>query len=423
MRIAITSDTYYPMTNGVAVFTTNLARGLAKQGHEVMVFVPSATGNYYSRKDFGGKLEEVHLSSKRFPFYPDQIHTIPKAKKVLGIKIPRVAYKNGLWMAVKPYSEMKKELDAFQPEIIHSQTAGTVGLAAAHYAKKYDVPFVSTGHSYPDNYTSQFKLLKPVKKPVDAVVKAYLTSYMKNGEFATMPTEMAINDLVPKNRKRFKVEVEALSNGIDLSQFKPKKPATKTCEKYNLDSKKTRIAYIGRVDPEKSIDVIIDAFSLIAEEFPDTELIIVGDGVAKIKLQKQVAELGLSHQIRFLGKILPPELIDVYRSASFFATASETETQGIVLIEAAAIGLPLIAVDAGAVKELCQNKKNGFLCRPKDVKQISRAMKTLLSDEKLRKEYGNNSLEMAKKHDLGHTLSRFLEIYQEAIKSETEKDD
>ena len=415
MRIAITSDTYQPMTNGVAVFTANLARGLAKQGNDVVVIIPSTSGKKHTKVDCDGRLKEVYLTSKRFPFYPDQIHEIPEERRIFGIKIPRVTYKNGMWLAVKPRKEMKKILDKFKPDVIHSQQAGTIGLAAAHYAKEQDIPFVSTGHSYPDNYTGQFKLLKPIKKPVDAAVKAYLTNYMKNGEYATMPTEMAINDLVPKQSKRFKVEVEALSNGIDLSRFKPHSPDSTVCKKYQIDPSKQRVLYIGRVDPEKSINVVIEAFSKIVKDFPRVEFIIVGDGVAKGKLEEEVEELGLNDRIRFPGKIMPPELIDIYRSGTVFATASETETQGIVLIEAAAIGLPLIAVDAGAVKELCQNGRNGILCHPGDVNGIARAMRKILSDKKLQAQYSAESIEIAKKHDLNHTLKRFLEIYQMAI--------
>ena len=85
------------------------------------------------------------------------------------------------------------------------------------------------------------------------------------------------------------------------------------------------------------------------------------------------------------------------------------------MIEAAAIGLPLIAVDAGAVKELCQNGRNGILCHPGDVNGIARAMRKILSDKKLQAQYSAESIEIAKKHDLNHTLKRFLEIYQMAI--------
>lgn len=413
MKIAITSDTYYPMTNGVAVFTHNLAKGLAARGNEVLVLVPSFRKKKYTRTQDGVKV--WYLTSKRFPFYPDQIHEIPERKKVLGVRLPRLGYRNGLWTAVNPWFEMEKILAEFQPDVIHLQTVGTTGVAAVHYARKFDVPLVSTGHSYPDNYTGQFKLLKPVKRPADAVLKAYMTSFMKKSSYATMPTELAIADLVPKNRKRFKVPVEALSNGIDLSEFKPGEPNKEICKKYKIDTDKPRVLYVGRVDPEKSISKVIEAFSQAVTKVPEAEMLVVGDGIDKANLEKLVKEKGLQDKVKFLGKVMLPDLVDVYRTGTLFATASETETQGIVLIEAAAVSLPLIAVDAGAVGELCQNKKNGFLCEPGDVQGIANAMVKILTDSKLQKEFSKYSLEIAKKHDINHTLARFEEIYKKAI--------
>lgn len=405
MKIVIASDAYFPMTNGVAVFAHNLAEGLAKRGHEVLAIYPSFDGRKHKKKDRKTKVTNVCLKSMRFPFYPDQIEKIPEEKRVL--------YKNGLHVAINPYIQMKKVLESFQPDVIHLQTPGPVGIAARTYANKHNIPLVSTGHSYPDNFTGQFKILKPVKKPVDAVVKSYMNSFLKHSEYATMPTEMAIEDLVPKNRKRFKVPVEALSNGVDLSQFTPGEPTLKVLKKYKIDPSRPRVIYVGRVDPEKSIEIVVDAFFKSLEKVPNAEMLVVGDGTDKGRLEKKVK--GQENNIRFLGKIMPPELQEVYRTGSVFATASETETQGIVLIEAAATGLPLIAVDAGAIREICQNKKNGFLCQPKDVEKIAEAMVKLLTDKKLREKYSENSLEISKKHDLNVTLKRFEEIYQKAI--------
>lgn len=415
MKIAITSDIYYPMMNGVAVFARNLAKGLVEAGHEVMVICPSFKGEHYEEveKETGAKI--VHLKSARFHLYPDQINKIPDKKEFLGVQMPRLAYKNGIWWATTPYDELETALLSFGPDVIHLQTAETIAIATIRFCKKYKVPLVSTGHAYPDNITDQFPMLKPVKKPVNAMLRAYMASFLKHAEYATMPTEMAIGDLVPKNRKRFKVTVEALSNGIDLTAFKPGKPDKKVLKKYGLKECDKRLLYVGRVDPEKSIDKVILAFSLIAEKVSGSELAIVGDGIALPKLKEQVEALGLIDRVKFLGKVVPPELIEIYRSGAVFVTASETETQGIVLIEAAATGLPLIAVDAGAVKELCQNRKNGILCPAGDVEALGRAMEKMLTSKALCREYGRESLEIAKKHDLSRTLARFIEIYEKAI--------
>lgn len=422
MKIVIASDIYYPMINGVAVFAHNLALGLAKAGHEVVVIAPSFNGKYHVDVDNG--VTTYHLTSARFPFYPDQINEVPDKKKVLGLPVPRLAYRHGIWWSVNPWSEVKHILNEFKPDVIHLQTAETIALAVMSYVKKYDVPLVSTGHAYPDNVTGQFKLLKPkmIKKPTDAVLRAYMASFLKHAEYATMPTEMAIGDLVPKNRKRFRVTVEALSNGVDLSEFYPAKPKAEILKRYGISTApKKRVLYIGRVDPEKSISNVVLAFSKALKKVPDAEMLIVGDGIDADHLKHLVSELELEDKIKFPGKILPPDLIEIYRSGTLFATASETETQGIVLIEAAATGLPLIAVDKGAVSELCQNKRNGELCKPGgDINGIARAMVKILTDKDVQKKYSEQSIEVSKLHDLNRTLKRFEEIYHEAIKLKTE---
>ena len=413
MRIAITSDLYYPMSNGVAVFAHNLAKGLAKQGHEVMVICPSFTGKPHRTKRDG--VTTVYLRSIRFPFYPDQINAVPEGKKILKMKMPRLAYRHGLWITVDPYPELKKALKKFQPDVIHNQTAEMIAIAARRYAKKYDVPMVSTGHAYPDNLTSQVKLLKPIKKPLDAMLRTYMASFLKHSEYATMPTEMAIDDLVPKNRRRFDVTVEPLSNGVDLAKFTPGKAAVKVLKKFKLEPGRLRVLYVGRVDPEKSLGNVVTAFAGVTEEVPEAELVIVGDGTDRRHLIDLARALGISDKVKFPGRIMPPDVTEIYRSATVFATASETETQGIVLIEAAATGLPLVAVDAGAVRELCQNKKNGILCKPGDIVGMTDALVEILQSADLQQKYGEKSLEISRKHDLNRTLKRFEEIYEEAI--------
>ena len=97
MRIAIASDIYYPMTNGVAVFARNLARGLARAGHEVLVISPSFNGKFHIDTDEETGIKTAYLTSLRFPFYPDQINEVPEKKDFLGIPMPRLTYRYGIW--------------------------------------------------------------------------------------------------------------------------------------------------------------------------------------------------------------------------------------------------------------------------------------------------------------------------------------
>lgn len=414
MRIAICADTFVPMTNGAAVFIDNLARSLAARRHEVLIICPSFHRRKYSEAP-QKHLQITHLSSMRFPFYPDEITPVEEARRIFGYKTPKLVHRNGLWIATSAAKEVPAELKAFCPDVIHLQTQGPIGLAAQHYAKTHNIAQVTTSHNYPDT-TGTGNLSGPLKKPVDAVVKKYLASFVKNSEAATAPSEVAVADLIPDKRAFRKIPVRAISNGVDLSNFTPGKAPRSLYQKYHIPEKSPVVLYVGRIDPEKSIDIVLRAFAKISQKLPHARFVLVGDGTDRENLAILAADLGISDKVIFTGRVFPPELFDLYKVGTVFATASEVETQGIVLIEAAATGLPLIAVDKCAAPEACQDGRNGLLCRSGDIDGIAHALRRILTNSVLRKKLAQGSLEVARENDLKETVLAFEDVYREAIK-------
>ncbi|MBR3322888.1 glycosyltransferase [Candidatus Saccharibacteria bacterium] len=415
MKIVISTDIYYPMINGVAVFSRNLAAGLKKRGHKVMVLAPSIDGKFKVEKDEEYGFTVIRLKSRKIHVYPDQINKVPEAKDILGVKLPKVYYKNGLNVSLNCYRTIKRVLDDFQPDIIHDQTPGPVALAVFRYAKKNDIPLVSTDHAYPDNLTQQLKLPRAAKKPINAMMNKYFVSFLKRSEYATMPTEQAVADLIPQKRKPFKVPVEALSNGIDLSRFAKGKANPEIYEEYNIPKTKPIVLYVGRVDPEKSLDILMSAFIKAHEKVSDAHLVVVGDGTARPKLEAQIEKAGLSDHAHFLGRVIGDNLPQLYRTGTVFAITSKTETQSIVLMEAMASGLPCVAVDAGAIHELVKTNKNGYLCEADDVNAVANGLVKILNDKDRRAKMSDESVKRAAKHDISHTLTRMEEIYQQVL--------
>lgn len=413
MKIVIATAVYYPMINGVAVFSHNLAVGLAKRGNEVMVICPSQTGRNYTRTIDGVKT--VYLRSVDAKVYPDQIHAVPEKRKFLGVKLPHIIYRHGLRVSVFPQREVKKAMDEFRPDVVHVQVSDPIGLSVVWYARKHNIPVVTTEHNQPDVFTDPLKVPGAMKKPVNYLLTSYFRNRQSKSDFVTMPTEQAIKDLIWSRGKGFPVPVAAVSNGVDLACFEPGKAPAEIYYKYGVPTDRPIVLYVGRVDPEKKLGVVIDAFNEARKKVPTALLVVVGDGVDKTRLIKKVEKMGLSEDVRFLGKVLPPDLYELYKIGDVFATASEIETQGIVLIEAAACGLPLIAVDKGAVSEVCRNGENGYLCEPGNVDEISTVMIKILSDEKLRKKFSENSIKIAHEHDFEKTLDRFENIYRKVI--------
>lgn len=423
MKIVISTDVYYPMINGVAVFSRNLAAGLKKRGHQVMVLAPSITGRFGVEKDEDYGFTVVRLKSKRMYLYPDQIEKVPKDKKVLGVKVPQLVYKNGLHVSYNPYLDIKRVLDDFKPDIIHDQTPGPLALAVFRYAKKRNIPIVSTDHAYPDNLTQQVKLPELAKKPINAAMNAYFMSFLRRSEYATMPTEQAIADLVPKNRRFFKVPVEALSNGIDLSRFAKGRANSEIYEKYNIPKKAPIVLYVGRVDPEKSLDVLMNAFARVIQKIPEAHIVIVGDGTAREKLEKIATKNGFADHAHFTGRVVGDDLPQLYRTGTMFAITSKTETQSIVLMEAMASGLPAVAVKAGAVPELVQHGKNGYIYEPDDEESVARGITRILSDSELREKMSSEAVKRIAKHDISHTLTRMEEIYNTVLDNRIKNED
>lgn len=412
MRITIATAVYYPQINGVAVFSHNLAVGLARRGHEVMVVCPSQTGKNYTRTIDGVKT--VYLKSVDAKIYPDQIHAVPEKKKIGKLSLPRLFYKKGFRVSVFPKREVREVLSRFRPDVVHVQVSDPIGLSVFGWARKNGVPVVTTEHNQPEVITDQLHMPSFVKKPTNIVLSAYFRNRQSKSDFVTMPTEKAIRELIGKG-KDFPIPVAAVSNGVDLSAFRPGEVAAEIYEKYGVPEKRPTALYVGRVDPEKNVGAVVEAFSQALEKVPEALLLIVGDGVDKVSLEQKAEGLGIKESVRFLGRVVAPDLYEIYKLGSVFVTASPIETQGIVLIEAAASGLPLIAVDKGAVSEVCRNDENGFLCGPGNIREIADAMTKILSDEKLQKKFSEKSLKIAKEHDFEKTLDKFINIYNKVI--------
>ena len=171
MKIVIATAVYYPMINGVAVFSHNLAMGLKKRGHEVLVLCPSQTGRNYTREEDGIKV--THLKSVDVKVYPDQINVVPPKKRILGVSLPHLFYKKGFKVSVFPKKEIKRALDSFRPDVVHVQVSDPIGLSVVSYARKMGIPVVTTEHNQPEVLTEPLKLPRMVRKPDNAHLSAY----------------------------------------------------------------------------------------------------------------------------------------------------------------------------------------------------------------------------------------------------------
>ncbi len=383
MKILIASDLHYPTINGVATFSRNLARGLADLGHEVLVVAPSQTGK--KSKEVDGNHVIIRTASVPFPFYQN------------------------FRISLNPAREMKKIIDDFDPDVIHIQMLMGLGQAAMRYGNKYGIPIVSTNHAMPENLMDNLRLLAPVSRPINYIITAYGARFHSKADFVTLPTQSAI-DMFNANDK-ITVPMEAVSNGIDLQHFTPGVAPDDLYERFAIPKNVPIVSYVGRLDAEKHLPVLMRAFLRVLAAVPDAHLVIVGDGTERETLHAMAHNLGVGKNVTLTGRVSDEDLVALHKVGAVFAMPSPAELQSIATLEAMASGQPIVAVDAGALKELCQHERNGYLCDQDDDEMIAAGLIEILEDPALRAEMSAESLAIARTHDLKTTLERFEAIY------------
>lgn len=398
MKILIAADLHWPTINGVATFSRNLARGLAENGHEVLVIAPSQR-----RSGRGYEEEDGPYSIKR------------------TVSVPFPLYQN-YRISVTPRREVRKIMKDFQPDVVHIQMLLGIGQAVMHYSKKMEVPVVSTNHAIPENLMENIRFLAPVSRPINYVITEYGARFHSKADYLTMPTQAAIDMLTAGREVLPDIPIEAVSNGVDLSRFTAKPASAEIYTKFRIPRRKAIISYVGRLDAEKHVSVLLDSFCELKKVTKKPiHLLIVGAGTDSDDLRNQMFELGLADDITFTGRVTDDEIMMLHRVTDIFCMPSPAELQCIAALESMASGKPIVAVDVGAVKELCQNERNGYLCEKDNVTQITASLLRLVEDKAMRLKFGKQSLVIAKKHDIANTLKSYEKIYKKIIAQNSSK--
>jgi glycosyltransferase involved in cell wall biosynthesis len=387
MKILIAADLHWPTINGVATFSRNLAHGLAARGHEVVVIAPSQTGRRHKEIDENYVIERTRALP--FPFYQN------------------------FRISMMPQAEVRAIIKKFKPDVIHIQMLMGNGRAAMIYGKKFGIPIVATNHAMPENLLDNLKLLAPFAKPIGYMIKEYGARFHSNADYVTLPTQAAI-DLFDGNIDDINVPIKAISNGIDLSKFKPGKAPAELLKKYNIPTDVPVVTYLGRLDSEKHVGILVRAFAKVLKT-TKAHLMIVGSGNDFENLTELAEALNIADKVTLTGRIPEEDKPGIHRIGKVFVMPSPAELQCISMLEAMASGLPVIGVNDGALHELAQDGKNGYLVKTDDVDAVADKIVKLLGDEKLREKMAKESVKIAKTHDIEHTLDEFEDIYDHVI--------
>lgn len=406
MKIVVFSDTYLPKIDGVGISTDQFCRLLADRGHEFIICAPQ----YGPDDDIEGRDKRIRIirfTNRPLPSYPDV--------KLANLSLRRI-----------------REAMSIKPDLVHIQTPGPMGQYGIAAARLYSVPVVGTYHTMVNEvgmYISAYRLLKldklvekvkgtlsmelrselkkaehsPKKSLTNRVILRLTNELYNRCEVVISPTELIATELRNAGVRR---PLEIVSNGLDLERFHgaPREQPDRG----------VRYLHVGRLSFEKNADVLLWAFLRIRKVQPDATLDIVGDGPALSSLRAEAERLKFGDSVRFHGFVARAGLPELYPEYDCFLTASTMETQGLVVLEALASGLPAVGVDAYALPELIHHGENGYLAHPFDDEAIAGYAVQITSDPERYAAFSRESLAIAAGHDVNRSTELLEKIYADA---------
>jgi glycosyltransferase involved in cell wall biosynthesis len=289
---------------------------------------------------------------------------------------------------------------------------GVVGIAVARSKR---CPVIGTVHQLPWFISAYLPDLPGLKLSLERSLWFYCRWVNQQCDAIIAPTPTIAHTIQSETGSR----TIDISNGVDLSRFTPRPalPDEKAylCQKHALDPNRPIILHVGRLDVDKDVEKVIYAAAKTLRA-TNAQLLVVGDGECKGSLEALANQLGISECCRFPGFVAHDgDLPGVYRMADVFTTASQIETQGLVLLEALASGLPVVAVEATCIPELVKDNITGYLVPPNDVDALASGLIRAIENPAQAKTMGRHGQAFVQKHAIERTLDRHEYLYKEHV--------
>lgn len=386
MKIAQICQAYPPMISGASIIVQQLAKALAFEGHEIMVLAASDRGHPYQERT--GSLQVIRLRSWSNPIRIDQ----------------RFSFSSG--------PAVMKYLHHFQPDIVHLHEPLSIGLTGLRFANRLKIPIVLTLHQLPWFVAAYVEDIPGLENLTEKALWEYGRWFLSKCTVTIVPS-YAIADVVQAHAIP---RPQVIHLGINSNKFSPRPAypgeARKLFHKYGLSPDLPVILHVGRVDTEKQVDRVIKVTGQVMKHHP-AQLLIVGDGRQLDQIIQISHELGITDRCHFPGFVdSDGDLPGLYRLASVFITASEIETFGIVVLEAMASGLPVIAPHATCMHELIIDGKTGFLTEPGDEESMAHRLSLCLRYPDVAHDMGKQAVARSKKFTRTKMVSEHIKFYQ-----------
>jgi glycosyltransferase involved in cell wall biosynthesis len=350
LNILMISDVYFPRVNGVSTSIATFRKALSARGHRVCLIAPD-----YGKAG-GDDADIIRIPSRYLVLDPED--RILQVRRILELE-----------------AGLRKQ--AF--DLVHIQTPFIAHRAGVELARRLDLPVVESCHTHFEEYLYYYVPFVP--RPWMRSLARWLMRRQCDGMDAVIAPSVPMRDVL--RRYGVKVPVSVISTGIDIDVMQDGS-RERFCNRYAIDPARPILVHIGRIAHEKNIAFLLDVLAEVRKAVPNVLLVIAGDGPAKKALRRKTVQLGLQRNVHFAGYLTRgPDLWDCFRAGEAFVFASATETQGLVLLEAMALGVPVISTAVMGTKEILDAGK-GALVADQTVDDFFEKIIRLLTDRSLR---------------------------------------
>jgi 1,2-diacylglycerol 3-alpha-glucosyltransferase len=360
MRILKISDVFFPRVNGVSTSIETFRRDLVALGHEVVLVAPS-----YSRSSADPSIRRV--PARAVPRDPeDRLMSFGGLRRALAELAPR------------------------KFDVVHIHTPFLAHYAGLGFAREQGTPVVATYHTLFEEYLHHYVPLLP-RKITGGVARRFSRSQCNQLDVVIAPSQAMQQALLAYGISK---RIEILPTGLPADRFQAG-DGNAFRRRHGFGLEQPLLLFVGRAAHEKNIGFLLEMMLELRSLRPDAVLLIAGEGPAAHSLRAQATRLGVDGTVRFLGYFdRGGELQDCYRAADIFVFSSLTETQGLVLLEAMAQGVPVVAIPRMGTIDILGP---GLGCRhaPNDRKGFAEVVRGLLADPGARSELGVQAREYA----------------------------
>lgn len=364
MRIIQVSPYSWDAPGGVQIHIRQLTKHLQERGHEVLVLAPG---------DVPGEREHVHIVGRTFTTFSNG--------SVAKISI-----------SPRTLAALTREMRAFAPDVVHVHEPFCPGISLKAVWSA-PAPVVGTFHSYFDRettegriYTAVAPLLRPIWRRVDRrVAVSQAARHSAKGRLG-------------------KGDVKILPNGVEVERFATAAPAR------DLPPGR-KLLFVGRLEPRKGLPFAMQAFGQLADRYPDLSLVVIGDGPERAAVSA-VPERWRS-RVHMLGKVSYEALPTYHRAADIFISpATGAESFGIVLVEAMAAGLPIVASNIPGYREVARDGRESLLVAPSDADALAHGIARLLDHPQEAARLGANGALRALDYAWDHIIDELELLYE-----------